>query len=211
MGTEESSSTAVQGDGAKCNQDEQPQVVVSNGESSAESLAAQTDLLAEESQAIDPEMSTEQLLEKLRETQTAASANWDSALRAQAELENLRKRAQRDVENAHKYGLERFVEELLPIRDSMELGLSAASEDGVELSSVREGVALTLKMLDGAIAKFGIEEINPLDETFNPEFHQAMTMQEVDGVASGTVTMVMQKGYLLNGRLVRPALVIVAK
>ena len=157
------------------------------------------------------DLSPEELDGLLREARVEAKSNWESALRAQAELENLRKRAKRDVENAHKYGLERFLEELLPIRDSMDLGLSAASEAAVDLDSVREGVALTLKMLDGAMEKFGIEEINPMGAAFNPEFHQAMSMQEVEGAESGTVTMVMQKGYVLNGRLVRPALVMVAK
>ncbi len=140
-----------------------------------------------------------------------AAAHWDDLLRVQAEMENLRKRAQRDVESAHKYGLERFVDELLPVRDSMELGLKAAREEGADVETVREGVELTLKMLSAALDKFGVQEINPVDARFDPEYHQAMSMQEAEGVESGTVTMVVQKGFQLNGRLVRPALVMVAK
>ena len=210
MSTEESSTTGASAGTEKSNQ---------SGEPTAETQAPIADAAADNVAATEEEMSEtmaldlspEQLAELLREAKFEAKTNWDNALRAQAELENLRKRAQRDVENAHKYGLERFLEELLPIRDSMELGLSAALEEGVDSSSVRAGVELTLKMLIGVMDKFGIEEVNPMAAAFDPEFHQAMSMQEVDGVESGTVTMVMQKGYVLNGRLVRPALVMVAK
>ena len=153
----------------------------------------------------------DQLVAALLEARHKADSNWETVLRTQAEMENLRKRVQRDVENAHKYGLERFLEDLLPTRDSMELGLAASHEEGVQLEQVREGVELTLKMLTATLEKFGVEVIDPIESAFNPEFHQAMSMQEVPGVESGTVTMVMQKGFLLNGRLVRPALVMVAK
>ena len=151
------------------------------------------------------------LVAALLEARHQAESHWETVLRTQAEMDNLRKRVQRDVENAHKYGLERFLEELLPIRDSMELGLVATHEEGAKLEQVREGVELTLKMLTSAMEKFGVEVVDPIEGAFDPEFHQAMSMQEVPGVASGTVTMVMQKGFVLNGRLVRPALVMVAK
>lgn len=210
MSTEGSSTTGARTRADKSNQNAEPAVEAEDpsAEEAAERVA---ESLEETSETIGSELSPEELAEMLREARIEAKTNWDNALRAQAELENLRKRAQRDVENAHKYGLERFLEELLPIRDSMELGLSSASEEGVDSSSVREGVELTLKMLVGVMDKFGIEEVNPMGAAFDPEFHQAMSMQEVDGVESGTVTMVMQKGYVLNGRLVRPALVMVAK
>ena len=215
MSTEETSTTGAQTRATKSKQNGEPAAEPSLDPSSedliSDSTAALTDSPDEEGQGIEPDLSPEELAEKLREARIEVQTNWENALRAQAELENLRKRAQRDVENAHKYGLERFLEELLPIRDSMELGLSAASEEGVDPASVREGVELTLKMLDGAMEKFGIEEVNPMEAAFDPEFHQAMSMQEVDGVEAGTVTMVMQKGYVLNGRLIRPALVMVAK
>ena len=100
--------------------------------------------------------------------------------------------------------------ELLPIIDSMELGLSAAGQDGAGLDSVVEGTQLTLKMLSTALAKFALEEIDPQDTEFDPELHQAMSMQAVEGVAPGKVVQVVQKGYSLSGRLVRPAMVIVA-
>ncbi len=147
----------------------------------------------------------------LEEKGNEANQHRDALLRAQAELENFRKRAARELENAHKYGLERFISELLPVKDSMELGISAAENSDAELSHVHEGMELTLKMLQGAIAKFGVEELNPAGEPFNPDFHQAMTLQESEEAGSGTVLTVVQRGYLLNGRLVRPAMVIVAK
>jgi len=157
------------------------------------------------------ELSPDKLVLMLEDARSKADQHWDALLRAKAELDNLRKRTERDVEKAHKFGLERFLTELLPVKDSMELGISAASEEGADVSKVREGVELTLKMLATAIEKFGIEEVDPQGEKFDPERHQAMTMQEAAGVEPGTVVSVIQKGYLLNGRLVRPALVIVAK
>ena len=142
-----------------------------------------------------------------------AEENWNALLRTQAEMENLRKRSTRDLENAHKFGLERFVSELLPVKDSLELGIAAASEGdaNAEVAQLKEGVELTLKMFNTALDKFGIEEVDPQGEAFNPDYHQAMSMQECDDKDAGTVLTVVQKGYLLNGRLVRPALVIVSK
>lgn len=135
----------------------------------------------------------------------------EALLRAKAEMDNARKRAERDVENAHRFGVERLVGELLPIKDSMELGVAACGNEGANLDSVREGVELTLRMLHSALEKFGVTEIEPTGEAFNPEFHQAMSMQEVEGVAAGRVVAVVQRGYLLNDRLVRPAMVIVSR
>lgn len=155
--------------------------------------------------------SLEEMTQLLEDTKRKAEGHWNALLRSQAELENLRKRSAREVENARKFGLERFVAELLPVKDSLELGVAAAKDDSVSLASVREGMDLTLKMLKTAMQKFAIEEIAPQDESFNPEFHEAMSVQETDKVPSGTVLTVVQKGYLLNGRLVRPAMVIVAK
>ena len=123
----------------------------------------------------------------------------------------MRRRVERDLQNAHKFALERFVSELLPVKDSLELGLSASAEKGASVESIAEGAALTLRMLEQAMEKFGITAVDPAGEPFNPEFHQAMTMQESETAESGTVLTVVQKGYLLNERLVRPAMVIVAK
>lgn len=153
----------------------------------------------------------EDLRLSLEQAQRKADGHWEAVLRAQAELENLRKRSERDIENAHKYALDRFVSELLPVKDSMELGLGAASGDGVAVAQVREGIELTLKLFRTAMEKFGVEEIDPQDAVFDPERHQAMSVQESDSKETGTVLTVVQKGYLLNGRLVRPAMVIVAK
>lgn len=148
---------------------------------------------------------------ELKEARDEAAAHLDDLLRVRAEIENLRKRATRDVENAHKFGLERFVNELLPVKDSVELGLNAAADAEVNADKLREGLELTLKLFDTAADKFGLEEVNPEGQSFDPDYHQAMSTQEVAGKEPGTVVMVVQKGYLLNGRLLRPAMVIVAK
>ncbi|CAK0755658.1 Protein GrpE [Gammaproteobacteria bacterium] len=142
-----------------------------------------------------------------------ADAHWNDLLRARAELENVRRRAERDVENAHKFALERFAMELLPVKDSLELGLSAVAETtaAADVTKLREGIDLTLKMLTTAMGKFSIREINPVNERFNPERHQAMTVQPSAAVPPNTVLMVYQKGYTLNERLIRPAMVIVSQ
>jgi len=148
---------------------------------------------------------------RLKAAEARADDNWDRLLRLQADMENQRKRAQRDVNNARKFALEGIVGDLLPVRDSLEMGLAAASEEGATIESLREGADLTLKMLAAALEKHNIVAIDPVGEKFNPEFHQAMTMQPVEGAAPNTVVSVMQKGYTLNERLIRPALVMVAK
>ena len=158
-----------------------------------------------------PESPVASIEDELAEARREARQNLDRALRAHAELENVRKRLERDLQNAHKFALERFVSELLPVKDSLELGLAASSEKGASAAGIVEGVELTLRMLDQAMEKFGVQAVDPAGEPFDPEFHQAMTMQESDTAASGTVLTVVQKGYLLNERLVRPAMVIVAK
>ena len=149
--------------------------------------------------------------DELAEARLAAKENLDRALRAQAELENVRRRMARDIENAHKFALERFVSELLPVKDSLELGLTASAEEGAGVAGIAEGLELTLRMLEQAMEKFGVKVLDPAGEPFDPEFHQAMTIQESDTAESGTVLTVVQKGCLLNERLVRPAMVIVAK
>ena len=149
--------------------------------------------------------------DELAEARRAAAEHLDLALRAQAEIENVRRRMERDMQNAHKFALERFVTELLPVKDSLELGLAASAEKGASPASIAEGLELTLRMLEQALEKFGITTVDPAGETFDPEFHQAMTMQESDTAKAGTVVTVVQKGYLLNERLVRPAMVVVAK
>ncbi len=158
-----------------------------------------------------PDPQVAELQTQLESAQAQAQALREQLLRAGAELENLRKRSARELENAHKYALERFVAALLPVKDSLELGLAASQDEEVDVAKLREGSDLTLRMLTGAVEKFGVAEVNPEGEAFNPELHQAMSTQEVAGSAPGTVITVVQKGYLLNDRLVRPALVIVAR
>jgi molecular chaperone GrpE len=154
--------------------------------------------------------SIQELTESLEQARCKIEEYWNDLLRARAELDNVRKRAARDVANAHKYALERFITELLPVKDSLELGLAAAVQS-TDVKSLREGIELTLKILSAALAKIGVEAIEPSAEKFNPELHQAMTMQESKEAEPGTVLSVVQKGYLLNDRLIRPAMVIVAK
>lgn len=150
----------------------------------------------------------EDLVEQIKAAQEKAEENWELLLRTKAEMENLRRRTQKDLENAHKYGIEKFVSELLPIMDSMDLGLAA---EDASAESLREGMELTVKMFQQMFEKFNITQVNPEGEKFDPELHQAMSMQPSDEVEPNTVIAVMQKGYLLNGRLVRPAMVMVSK
>lgn len=147
---------------------------------------------------------------QLAAARTEAEQLRDQALRSRAEADNLRKRTERELENAHKYALEQFMSELLPVKDSLELGLSAAN-DGAAVEQLREGTQMTLRMLVAALQKFGIKELSPQGEPFDPQLHQAISAQESEGVAAGIVLQVVQKGYLLNERVVRPAFVIVAK
>jgi molecular chaperone GrpE len=156
------------------------------------------------------EMSHEQLLLTLQDAKAKADQHWNQLLLARAELDNNRRRNERDVENAHKFALEKFVRELLPVKDSLELGLAAAAGEGTELEKLREGMELTLKMLAAAMEKFGVSEVDPAGEKFNPERHQAMAMQESPTAEANTVLTVYQKGYLLNDRLIRPAMVVVS-
>lgn len=131
----------------------------------------------------------------------------DLYMRALAEMENIRKRASRDVEQAHKYAVDRFANDLIAVKDSLELGLLAAGD----VQTLRAGTETTLKQLTNAFEKNGLSEIDPLGEPFNPEHHEAMAMQPSAEHVPDSVTQVVQKGYLLNGRLLRPARVIVAK
>ncbi len=147
----------------------------------------------------------------LEDARNKADQHWNDLLRVQAELENLRKRNSRDLENAHKFGMEKFIQEILPVWDSLAMAVTAASDDNVDLDKMREGMDLTLKMMSSAMDKFNVEEINPEGQPFDPEQHQAMSMQETSDAAANTVINVFQKGYLLNGRLIRPAMVVVAK
>lgn len=135
----------------------------------------------------------------------------DSVLRAKAEMENARRRADGEVEKARKFALERFAGELLPVADNLERALQMADANNEALKPMMEGVDITLKSFVSTIEKFGLKVINPQGEAFNPELHQAMSMQESTEVAPNTVMAVMQKGYEINGRLLRPAMVMVSR
>ena len=149
--------------------------------------------------------SDDETIEGLR---AKADENWQRYLRAAAEAENIRKRAVRDVENARKYALENFGRDLLDVRDSLEMGLAAA--DSADAEALREGSEATLKLLSTVMERFGVEQIDPEGEPFDPELHEAMTMQPSAEMEPNSVLTVVQKGYTLNGRLLRPARVVVA-
>lgn len=175
-------------------------------ESEHEDAQLETDSKADASESnVESEHAVNQQLE---EAQQQVAEHQDKMLRMQAEMENLRKRTERDVSNAHKYAVEKFANELLQVKDSLELGLNA---DDIDVDKLKEGTELTLKMLSNAFEKFAIEEVNPIDEAFDPNLHEAMTMQESAEHEPNIVLTVVQKGYTLHGRLIRPAMVIVSK
>jgi molecular chaperone GrpE len=134
----------------------------------------------------------------------------DQMLRVQAEMQNVRRRAELDVEKAHKFAVEKFANEMVTVVDNLERGLAAAPEEEAT-QAIRDGMAMTLDGLINGLARFKVEQVNPEGETFNPELHQAMSMVENPDLAPNTVIAVMQKGYTLNGRLLRPAMVMVSK
>lgn len=156
--------------------------------------------------------SYEELMQKLEEAEQKVSEYWDRILRMQADADNLKKRQERDLENAHKFALDKFVTELIPIIDSLELAASTVPDDMKQAAkSILDGVNLTLKMFYSAMEKFGVKQVNPLNQPFNPELEQAISTKVDADAPPNTVVSVLQKGYTLNGRLVRPALVIVSK
>lgn len=158
-----------------------------------------------------PKVTIDKLRQQLQDAETRADSNHDLAMRTAAEMENLRKRTQKDLEKAHKYGLEKFAKELLIVIDSLELGMQAASGDSAEVATLRQGGEMTIKQFSAVFAKFNIVAIDPLGEVFDPQKHQAMTVQTDNKALANTVLTVLQKGYTLNERLLRPAMVIVSK
>ncbi|MCP4955681.1 nucleotide exchange factor GrpE [Photobacterium aquimaris] len=135
----------------------------------------------------------------------------DAALRARAEGENVRRRSEQEIDKARKYALNKFAEELLPVIDNLERAIEMADKNNEATKAMMEGVELTLMTMTSTVAKFGLKVIDPQGEAFNPEYHQAMAMQESADFAPNTVMAVMQKGYELNGRVIRPAMVMVSK
>ncbi len=183
----------------------------------AEEIIAQAEEQVEEQhehahEAISEEQERINELElALAAAQATVSDQKDSVIRAKAEVDNIRRRAAQDVEKARKFALEKFAGEMLTVVDNLERGLATIDAQAEEQKATFEGVNLTLQGLLSGLEKFGITAIDPQDQPFNPELHQAMSMQEVAGVAPNTVIAVMQKGYELNGRLIRPAMVMVSK
>ena len=147
----------------------------------------------------------------LSAAQTTVSDQKDSVVRAQAEVDNIRRRSAQDVDKARKFALEKFETEMLVSVDNLERALQNVDKEDESIKGIIEGLELTLQGLIASLEKFGVKGVDPQDQPFNPEFHQAMSMQVVEGVAPNTVIAVMQKGYELNGRLIRPAMVMVSK
>lgn len=151
------------------------------------------------------------LTAELAQATQRADENWDKLLRQQAEMENLRRRTEKDLESTRKFALERFAKELLPVIDSLELGIQASTGDTAEVVKLREGSELTLKQLLGVLERFSVLVVDPIGEKFNPEMHQAMAVDPSAPGEANSVVRVFQKGYMLNDRLLRPAMVVIAQ
>lgn len=159
----------------------------------------------------ESQLSYQSLWLMLEDTRKKADDYLDQLMRARADTENIRRRSEREMEKVRKYALDSFLQELVAVKDSLEMGLSAAQEAGADINKLTEGMTLTDQLLAAAMNKAGAKEINPLNEPFNPEWHQAMSTQESATLPPNTVVMVFQKGYLLHDRLIRPARVVVSK
>lgn len=183
-----------------------PEVEEVAGEATEKKEAEQgAEARADEAQTVD---AVQAEIESLTQQLTEAK---EQELRAQAEAQNARRRAEQDVEKAHKFGQEKLVSDLLPVIDNLERALDAMNVEDESLKPVIEGVELTLKSFQDTLVKHNIEPLNPVGEPFDPQLHQAMTMVESPDAEPNTVINVFQKGYTLHGRLVRPAMVVVAK
>ena len=170
------------------------------------------DVGEEESKSAEAEVNIDTLKAQIEEFQSQLNEAKESALRAQAEAQNTRRRAERDVEQAHKFSLEKIVKEMLPVVDNLERSLEVTdSVDEAFVKALKGGVEMTLGLFAGALGKFKVEVVDPEGQPFDPLLHQAMTIVENEDVEPNTVVAVMQKGYTLHGRLVRPAMVIVSK
>ncbi|RJX74271.1 nucleotide exchange factor GrpE [Vibrio sinensis] len=189
-------------------QKQQPETV----EQDVEAVGTDADIEWNEENALDEqEAKIAQLEAALLSSEAKIKDQQDAVLRAKAEVENMRRRTESEIDKARKYALNKFAEELLPVIDNLERAIQSADVDNEVIKPIIEGVELTHKTFVGAVSKFGLKEINPEGEQFNPEFHQAMSIQESADHDSNTVMFVMQKGYELNGRVIRPAMVMVAK
>lgn len=167
--------------------------------------------LLEDDEMATTELSVAELTEKLAQAEQQAQENWDKMMRTQAEMENLKRRVDKDLEATRKFALERFAKELINVLDSLELGIQASVGESPEIVKLREGSELTLKQFAATLARFNIVAIDAINQPFNPELHQAVSTQPNADVEPNTVLVVFQKGYLLNDRLLRPAMVVVSK
>jgi molecular chaperone GrpE len=166
---------------------------------------------SEQPESIDPIVDEESDLSlQLAKLEADLLEAKDESLRNQAEMQNILRRSERDVQNAHKYALDKFVAELLPVVDNLERALQSIDQNKEDLKSLAEGVVLTLKSFQDVLARYKVLPIDPKGEVFDPELHQAMSILEMPGSTPNTVVDVFQKGYTLNDRLVRPAMVVVA-
>lgn len=197
-------------DEATSPEQEEPVVAETDMQDDAQNVEVEQEDV-EASSAEEVVVSIDGLQEQLHAAQAKVQDQQDSVLRAQAEVQNIRRRTERDVANAHKFALEKFSSDLLPVVDTLERALQSAADDDDSGDSTREGIELTLKMLTDTLKKHGVEQNDPLGEPFNPELHQAMSMQPNPDMEPNTVMAVLQKGYTLGGRLVRPAMVVVSQ
>ena len=170
------------------------------------------EMKVEDSTAADTSLSSKELEKRVEELEAALEQQKNEVLRTHAEMENVRKRVANDISKAHKFALERFANEMLPVVDSLERGLQVDAKDNELAKNIHKGMELTLELLTKTLEKSHITAICPkAGEAFNPALHQAMSMQEQAGAEPNTIIQVLQKGYLLHDRLLRPALVIVTK
>jgi len=148
---------------------------------------------------------------ELEATIKRADENWEKVLLAKAEVENIRRRTQKDIEKAHRFSVEKFAKDMLPVVDSLEMGLASATTTEGDVTAIKEGMELTHKQLLSSLEKSGVKQVNPEGEIFSPELHQAISMVPSPDHEPNTVIQVFQKGYTLNDRLLRPAMVIVSQ
>jgi len=196
------------------NEEQSVENQVNNDAAAIEGIIVEEEIetgITDDETVVTSNISVELLQQQLAVSEKKATENLDKALRVQAEMENLKRRTQKDLDGAHKFGLEKIAKELLGVVDSLELGIQAATSDIPEVLSLKEGAELTVKQFEAVFAKFNIAAIDPMGEAFNPEFHQAMSMVPAGDAAPNTVINVFQKGYVLNGRLIRPAMVVVTQ
>ncbi|SFN20680.1 nucleotide exchange factor GrpE [Marinobacter pelagius] len=185
-----------------------------NRNEQAEELKEATEAAAEEAQATGEAAPEGEEVSEVEALNAQVQELKDQMLRTQAEMQNVRRRSEIDVEKAHKFALEKFVKELLPVADSLEKAVESTEgqeNSGELVASIREGVEMTLELFMKSLAKFNVEQLNPVGEPFDPQQHEAMSMVPAPDAEPNSVVNVVQKGYLLNGRVVRPAMVIVAK